>query len=203
MSTTSLFVELLVIGAGAAIWVVLLTLAFFGVDWLPAGGSKDLALPMLLPALSVTYVLGILVDRLADRVLDGQADRLRAKRFSSREDYRHARTLIYTQSESLKELFEYGRSRLRICRGWTVNAAVIVIALVVLGLRTDGWPGLQQPIVWIGGAASALLGWWAWWTWRGLTIGEYTLLYEQRSFLRDAGGPGAPPSGFQQGPRKR
>ena len=185
MSTTSLFVELLIIGAGAAIWVGLLIVAVFDVEWLPAlAASKELALPMLLPVLSITYVLGILVDRLADRIFDGKSDRLRAERFPSREDYRHARTLIYVQSESLRDLFEYGRSRLRICRGWTVNSAFILITFLFFVIGTKGRVSVHQPLLWFGSVASILLGFWSWWAWRGLTKGEYTLLYEQRDFLQ-------------------
>jgi len=199
MSTTSLFVELLMIGAGAAIWVGLLIVAIFGTEWLPAvAASKELALPLLLPILSITYVLGILVDRLADWFWDGKSDRLRAERFPSREDYRHARTLIYTEAESLRDLYEYGRSRLRICRGWTLNAAFILITFVSFVLSTNGIVSLHQPLLWFGGAASALLGFWSWWAWCRLTRGEYTQLSQQRDFLR-----ATRDSRFDQGARKR
>jgi len=196
MSTTSLFVELVVIGAGAAIWVGLLILAVFGVEWLPAvAASREFALPMLLPALSIMYVLGILVDRLADGIFVRQADRLRARTFPTREDYRYARTLIYVQSDSLKDLFEYNRSRLRICRGWVVNAVLILLTsnLFVASIIPSG--SVKPPLLSFGNLAIAVFAFWSWRAWRGLAIGEYAMLYEQRNFLQEAPGlKGSPPS---------
>ena len=59
MSTTSLFVELIVVGVGAAIWLTLLTLALFGYGWVQVPADKALSIPAAIPILAVVYVLGI------------------------------------------------------------------------------------------------------------------------------------------------
>ena len=65
MNTTNLFVEVIVSGVGAAIWVCLLVLLLFDVD-LSALVALS-AMPVLaIPALAVVYLLGILTDRLSD-----------------------------------------------------------------------------------------------------------------------------------------
>jgi hypothetical protein len=67
MNTTSIFVELIVIGVGTATILVLLALTVLGYDWVP--WSKLTSISVAVPCLSVVYVLGIAFDRLADRLL--------------------------------------------------------------------------------------------------------------------------------------
>lgn len=62
MSTTNLFVELVVIGVGAAIWIVLLGLAVIGCEW--ATDIEAVSLVAIVPTLAVVYVLGIVSDGL-------------------------------------------------------------------------------------------------------------------------------------------
>lgn len=114
MSTTSLFVELVVIGIGAALWVSLAIFSVFDYTWVPF--DKAMSLPAIILGLSLIYVLGIVVDRLADRIFQLRNEPLCRKWFESSEDYHRARTLIYIRSETLRDLFGYSRSRLRICR---------------------------------------------------------------------------------------
>jgi len=66
MSTTDLFVELIVIGTGAVIWLSLLIFSRFD---LPQINPDSLySLVILLPFASITYVIGIMMDRVADTV---------------------------------------------------------------------------------------------------------------------------------------
>lgn len=118
MSTTNLFVELIVIGVGTFIWILLLLSAMFG--WELGTLVSLVPLETAVPLVSLVYVLGIAMDRLADvtfETLWGKS--LRKSRFGELRNYYDARRQILTKSERLSELLEYGRSRLRICRGWT------------------------------------------------------------------------------------
>ncbi|MGH2750778.1 MAG: hypothetical protein ACRDK3_07895 [Actinomycetota bacterium] len=126
MSTTSLFVELIVIGVGAAGWLGLTILAVFGYKWVNVDSLGSL--PLLVPLLSITYLLGIVVDRAADRMFDRQAQRQLRRSFENRQAYEKARILAAAKSPLL-DLMEYNRSRLRICRGWIVNCAALGISL--------------------------------------------------------------------------
>ena len=129
MTTTSLFVELIVIGVGALGWLTMALLAIFGYQWVDFGKLSSLA--GLVPALAVIYVLGITVDRIADQVFGPLARRLQSRSFATREDYERAKDLMYVRSP-LRDLMEYNRSRLRICRGWVVNCALGVVSLNAL-----------------------------------------------------------------------
>jgi len=133
VSTTSLFVELVVIGIGAAIWVTLVILAFFGYEWVSI--DKALSLPAAIPILSVVYVLGIVSDRIIDILFDRLwGATLRLKEFPDTAVYHQARRTALTGSNAMADIIEYSRSRLRICRGWSVHSLLIAIALVVFAL---------------------------------------------------------------------
>ena len=124
MNTTDLFVELIVIGVGATMWVALLVLSIFGYAWV----SFDhlFALPSLLPILAITYIFGIVTDRIADSLFDKVWKPKLAQQFYQQDgdDY-DDRRYVYLRSERLASLLEYGRSRLRICRGWVLNTTLI------------------------------------------------------------------------------
>ncbi len=183
MNTTALFVELVVIGAGVLIWVVLCVFAVFGYGWM----SVPTATIWLaaLPSLAVVYVLGIVWDRVADEVfqhLRGRA--LRAEYFPEITDYYEARRTIFTQSEALSGLLEYGRSRLRICRGWCLNAICIGIfgeAAIWLNLGSHD----QVAAIAVAFAlAMALLAFGCWYAWLNLVRAEYRKVGAQAEFLR-------------------
>lgn len=130
MSTTNLFVELIVIGVGAAIWFSLLVLTFFGYEWIPV--ERLLSLPATLPMLSIVYLFGVLTDRMADVTFEklfAHANRVKVYGKDNTRQYYLDRDLILDKSERFSEEYEYSRSRQRIARGWTLNAAAIAIAL--------------------------------------------------------------------------
>ena len=182
MNTTNLFVELIVIGVGALAWVVLLVLSVTGWQWVPV--EKVFSAGALVPLLSIVYVLGIVSDRIADSVFESLwNDKLRKNRFPDVDDYHAARRHILTRSERLSDLLEYGRSRLRICRGWTLNSVLIAISLnVFLWTRLSDFPltkslSLFATIAFLTFAAAS------WYTWRKLTVTEYRKVQEQAEYL--------------------
>ena len=112
MSTTNLFVELIVIGVGALAWIVLLVLSLFGWAWVPT--ERVFSTVALVPLLSLIYVLGIVSDRIADSLFEHWwNDNLRKSRFPEINDYHAARRRILTRSDRRTSLsmegaaFEY------------------------------------------------------------------------------------------------
>ena len=178
MSTTSLFVELLVIGSGVFVWLILLLFAAYGVDVLPL--TQTVVLVSAVPVLSLIYVLGIVWDRVADA--------LRHSQFNDIGEYYNARRLILTQSSQLSELLEYGRSRLRICRGWTLNAPLIGISLNLLlfseAERVDSVASASVAAT----ILSVVLMSGSWFAWNSLAKAEYRKIREQADFLRENAG---------------
>ena len=183
MSTTELFVELLIIGIGAAIWIVLLLLSVFGISWLPS--EALLSVTALIPALAVVYVLGIVVDRLCDRLFELiWRESLFRQYYDNRQAYYDDRRILYLYGAGLAQLLEYGRSRLRICRGWAVNALLIALSLNLFAW-TQIANGAVRLKVSLGGTLLLLLFAYAnWYAWSQLTVTTYRKIQQQAAFIR-------------------
>lgn len=125
MKTTSLFVEILMIGSGLITWLGLLAFAFLGLDWLPSNLSINSLI--LIPFTAILYVLGIVWDRVVDRITDFWDKPIRNKYFTNSNEYHIAKDTVYSDAEPLKDLFEYTRSRMRICRSWMIDWLMISI----------------------------------------------------------------------------
>lgn len=183
MKTTDLFVELVVIGVGVAAWLTFIILGIFGWEWIKL--NNTIVLITAVPALSVVYVLGIIFDRVSDEIFHKcWGDRLRAKVFKTQKEYFDARRIILTRSERLSDLLEYGRSRLRICRGWAVNCILILLSVVFfVWKQLPG--GADRIIISISSVVLlALMSFGAWFAWRKLTLNEYRKVKEQAGFLK-------------------
>ena len=182
MNTTNLFVELIVIGVGAAIWLALFALSVFGYTWVPIERLLSPAAAVFI--LAVIYVIGIISDRLADTVFEWVwRDDLRGAYFKDNSEYYNARRSILTHSERLSDLLEYGRSRLRICRGWALNAILIAIAL-----NTFLWTKLSsRPATWsisiFGSISLVVFALAAWFAWKKLVENEYRKIKEQADYI--------------------
>jgi hypothetical protein len=126
MATTPLFVEIIVIGVGAFTAVALIVTAALDAPWLLL---KDVtAFIFAFPFLALSYVLGIIVDRLAD-YMHGVFSRQtwKCKPFASIAEYHEAHKLIRYHSGPACQHLEYTRSRMRICRGWSVNCVLLLL----------------------------------------------------------------------------
>ncbi len=182
MKTTNLFVELVVVGTGAALFVVLLLFTFFGAQpWLYQGISKSDDVASIIPVLSLIYVLGIVVDKVAYRLFKNTEDHLRSNMFkveSTEPDklkgYYDARHHLFTSPNTTAaiEAFEFGRSKIRICRGWTVNSVLIILALICFMIFRRGWDSRIS----VGIIAFGLLAWGARWSWGVATAVEFNWL---------------------------
>ncbi len=81
---------------------------------------------------------------------------------------------LYTSSNSTAaiEAFEFGRSKIRICRGWTVNSVLIILALIGFMIFRRGWDSRFS----VGIIAFGLLAWGARWSWGVAAAVEFNWL---------------------------
>ena len=127
MGSAAHLVEQLCIGVGALAWVLLAAVELLGPPTMAVHGTTAIAL-LLLPALALSYALGIVTDRLADLALDGALSRsLRQRYFASDETYFNAYTAVASASPALLPLLQRTRSVMRVCRGWALNAALLLL----------------------------------------------------------------------------
>lgn len=181
MNTTNLFVELVVIGIGVLMWIAIFVVALAGYAWFPT--DDTFLLIAALPSLAIVYVLGIVWDRLADFIFDRMwTNVLKAEHYSTVGHYYDDRRIILTQSKPLSDLLEYGRSRLRICRGWSLNALAIAFSSTLFVLLR---PEAEVPAA-VGTTcvvACLLLSVGCWLAWQSLSKAEYRKIREQSEFL--------------------
>jgi hypothetical protein len=185
MNTTNLFVELVVIGVGTLLALMLTVMSIFGYGW--TSWEKITSSTMLIPLISITYLLGIVIDRVADQIYRSWNRKLRLEQFSSNDKYHEARTYVYQfANERIISLFLYGRSRLRISRAWSFNCILLAITIPIFV-----WTRLSQianntkisitifSIVFFGiGAVATCL------TWRKLAKNDYKRLAETNTILK-------------------
>lgn len=183
MNTTNVFVELLVIGLGPLTALILLVLIALdpGTMRLADVMATSSSLALIVPMLAATYILGIIVDRVADELFGSfGSKRIRHRYFEDDDEYHDARRTIIYHSELMYRLRQYGRSRMRICRGWAVNAVLLVGPANVFAVRFGVELGM---LLLINGALLATLAG-TLFAWRALAIGEYRKVKGGAEFIR-------------------
>lgn len=154
MSTTLLFVELLIAGIQVVVWFVLLILTVFGYEWIfafPAEALRDWQLLITAVILSFVYVLGILFDRLADLMFSKWDRSIGRQRFpDAPHSFSVVRFQITKDNEYLNHQFEYTRSRLRIARASSLNFALTtILGLVFVATRLQGAENYSKLLIFI------------------------------------------------------
>ncbi|MGF1568721.1 MAG: hypothetical protein ACFCVD_11745 [Nodosilinea sp.] len=183
MSTTDLFVELIIIGMGSAIWIFFLATSIFSFSWVDS--DKLFSLPALIPFLSLTYVIGIVIDRVADTLFEWiWAKKLLRKYYENRDDFHNDRRIIYIHEGRLAPLLEYGRSRLRICRGWALNSSLIFLTFnLFIWTRIPGFHLKIQASI-FGSLFCIFLSYGTWFAWYKLALNDFRRVKEQANFLK-------------------
>lgn len=156
MSTTTLFVEILIIGLEALVWLAMaLSLRwdmYPMLDFLRINQAYSVLITPFLLALA--YILGIIIDRAADSLY-------RPLRYSHKKDLpatvRAMRLRIMHASDGMAKFLEYQRSRLRIARATVLNLLVTLVAAAFLLTGTGEAGARVLPLVIAGGAIALAL----------------------------------------------
>jgi hypothetical protein len=165
VSTTSLFIEILVIGTVADIWFTLIILAVFPLDSAMLLALADvvdkLSTFLVVPFLALTYILGWIVNFLSEVIIEPlfQA-RFKQKFFTgAKVNYGEVRALFYQEaSEHVIEDFSFDRQILRISRTSSLNFLVLG-GTVLLFVGYNRTAAIIGAIVSISIAVLAFLQW--------------------------------------------
>jgi len=161
MSTTSLFVDLLISGIQVAMWLCLLVGCILGADTSILGKIKEWDAVLAVLLLPIVYPVGIFIDNLADDLLRPISRRIR-RRLLLDETSTVMKLLSETKGDFLSRYFDYVRTRIRISRSSALNFALITLfgELFVwmrwqpsFGARQGAWMGM---IALLGGLLTAL-----------------------------------------------
>jgi hypothetical protein len=152
METTSLYVELLIIGFEVCAWLGLLLAKFSSAGRLSSlpQGVGNFALLATLLLFGVAYLLGIVFDKIAhfffgaqrhylESVLKGDVSDQVAKEEETDHRQIYARLMV-KEGRAASEVL-YGRSKVRILRASVINVPLIAVAAAVFldQLEAPGW----------------------------------------------------------------
>lgn len=155
MSTTSLFVDLLISGIQVAMWLCLLVGCILGADTSILGKIKEWDAVLAVLLLPIVYPVGIFIDNLADDLLRPINRRIR-RRLLLDETSTVMKLLSETKDDFLSRYFDYVRTRIRISRSSALNFALITLfGELFVWMRWQPSFGAKQG-VWMG--MIALLG---------------------------------------------
>jgi len=138
MATTALYVEILVIGALAELWIVV-TMAAIG-DSVSLATLKQVAAAigpfttlLVLPLLALTYALGWIVNFVSERLFKPIFQKeIRDRLFTADRSYAAAKVLVlHKGSAELVHDVLFDRHIIRIARANVVNFACLAVALLL------------------------------------------------------------------------
>jgi hypothetical protein len=145
MSTTSILVEILIIGMQASVWLSIVILSLFGYQWVPSSLALVKGWEALLSVLGLglCYTLGIFVDRAADclTILYHPGDTLLKFSWIKRHAdaaHRDMRMQVLCSANKATDFLAQIRSRIRIARATTLNIMIASFATIsYLAVRTE------------------------------------------------------------------
>jgi hypothetical protein len=149
VTTTAVFAEIIVVGLEAEAWIALIVLAIWGPDWVDLDALEPWSALVTILVMAAAYALGIIVDRLADRLVTAVAKTLANSQDADAVTFEEQRLRVLKESDGMAKFLDYQRSRQRVARGTIVNAACTIPAVIAfLWVQTDasGW--------WVAGGAS-------------------------------------------------
>jgi len=129
MSTTALFIELLITGIQAAIWLALIIFCLLGFDWINPERLKGFEVLLAVILLPIVYPAGVFIDNLADNLFRPWELKIR-ELYNLKKTQTALTLLMRTKDQSLASHFSYIRSRIRISRSSAFNFALMTIASV-------------------------------------------------------------------------
>lgn len=134
MSSTTLFVEILITGLESVIWIGFLLGCLFGVEWfnfMALSFEKAQAFTTTL-LLGLVYVIGIIFEEITDALFEPWSDKLKASlnngdmsRYNEIQDFVYSHYAMKTDDQ-----LGYMRSRRRILRASAFNVVMIAICSI-------------------------------------------------------------------------
>ena len=124
MTTTALYVELIVIGVQVEAWIIILVNAFFRNNFSVFTLASDNAFIVLL-ALIPAYVLGMLFDRIADQIFYQKEQRIKKK-----SGLHSSSSLLIEETPKMHEFQLYTRSKYRVLRATTLNTPLLAFSII-------------------------------------------------------------------------
>ena len=193
MSTTQVFVELLITGFGGLIWIILFVCELCGFN-ISAVLFGDYPTILIFPISGIAYIIGILVDRIGYQIFIKHEKKHIPGVFQQDNEkvgYPMTEGEIYVElmiayimqnSEQLKAQIDYNRTRLRLCRSWILNFGLIFLSLVLPAVASGG---VDQRLFVVFSILSLLLGVASFTIWKKLAKDYYVNIKTSYDVLKN------------------
>ena len=126
MATTSLYVELIIIGLETMMWITSFSVYFTDIQYIFVIEKIIETLPASVFLLGVMYILGLIFDRIADLIFQKTENQIREKSGLKAK----SSILVWTESKQ-EEYFKFTRSKIRILRYSAINIPLFVISIII------------------------------------------------------------------------
>ncbi len=137
MATTALFIEILIVGSIANIWLFLIFLRVQltqPITLISLEEISKLAPILIIPLIAFTYIIGWIVNYASEQILEPFFQtKFKTEFFSSEEfDYDELRATFYQKASSaIIEDINYDRQSIRLSRANVLNFSIIIVALAI------------------------------------------------------------------------
>lgn len=126
MSTTSLYVELIIIGMEAVMWIASLSIYFTDIKYISIIAKISEKLPASLFLAGVMYILGLVIDRISDLAFTKMESRIRKN-----VGLKAKSSILIWKESNQEEYFKFTRSKIRILRSSIINIPIIMISVAL------------------------------------------------------------------------
>lgn len=177
MGTTVFFIEILIIGLQAVVWVAMLAAALFGTRLSDLAAFQGWEASVTLVFLALAYSLGLLADRLADALFSPLDHRMRPSIIPDKEaPVWRMRLYLISRANGLTEFVEHSRTRIRIVRATAFNMLMLMAsaAAVWIAGRTALSPVSMILFLLVGAAGVGV----SFYAWRRMTKAYYKRMHQ-------------------------
>lgn len=126
METTSLYVELIVIGLETITWMASFSIYLTDTKYISVVNKMVEKLPASIFLLGIMYVFGIIFDRASDLIFKKMEVQIRKKSGLQTES-----SILIWKASGQEEYFKFTRSKIRILRSSSINIPLLVISVIL------------------------------------------------------------------------
>ncbi len=144
LSTTELFVEHIISGILSLIWVGAIVFSVTGIDPSLMPFIKDFWGLFAVVTTAIAYPIGIFVDTIADKILDGWNERI--KKEKEVETVSLILLLHRLKDDNLTGYFTYNRFKTRVSRSSALNFLLIGLTVPLFILVSGNGLGVEHPL---------------------------------------------------------
>lgn len=130
MATTSLYVELIIIGLETFIWIASFSLCLTDIKYVSVIRNIIEKLPASIFMIGILYILGLIMDSFADRMFENLENSIRQK-----SGLRAKSSVLIWKNSGQEEYFKFVRPKIRVLRASSINIPLVTASLIWVCLK--------------------------------------------------------------------